>query len=225
MVCLDPCFYSSNEETVDSTYTPSLMARVYTNMIIADLARRLQERVELELSRTAADHPHEPPRRIAPEVEIEGMDVLLQALSRSTDEIGSYGDCSSTCSDSLDSSLCGSDIDDDSVLQMRRGKRRCQFRNRRNIGRHVELTNELNVDSLRLARKTMEDKKTNDNQDRDSLDYVSFESTDLLDEVSDTIVMLKDASRSSLSSLSSAQGVASHAAPLMRRVRYGNAAA
>lgn len=211
-------FSSNDEETIESTSSATI--RDCTNTIIADLARRLQERVEMEQLRSN-EQPSHIPRRIAPEVEIEGMDVLLQALVRSQDMNTRDENCSSTCSNSLDSTMCESSSDDDSTMMLRRskGRRRCSFRNRKNIGRHLNLEDELNVDSLRLTRKTMESKKA------DADGSISYETLGFFDDVSDTIVIINDISKSSLSAVPSGSGIASANCPCMNPIHYGNAAA
>jgi hypothetical protein len=173
----------------------------YTNtqLLTAELVRRLQERVELEQQRRLSPNSNTRkklfPRRIAPEVEIEGMDVLLKALVKAEDNSRKSGFDSNSCNSTIyDSS------DDDTSVKMKRGRRRCQYKDLRYVGRHWDPENELNMDSLRLARKTMEQKrKSPDDNSNDIVDRLSFDSVEFCDDENDSIVvMLKDAPWSSM---------------------------
>jgi hypothetical protein len=222
--------FSSNEESFDSR--ESLLAMDHSNyhLIIADLVRRLQEQVELEQQRVSRHNNTtqngQIPRRIVPEVEIEGMDVFLGAVANAEAESRISGNDSSSCSSSTTTTTDSSD-DDGSVLQMNRGKRRCQFRNRRYVGRHWDPEDELNVDSLRLSRKTMEEKrKSREATSNETVDLVSLESVELCDEGNESVVMMmKDATRSSMSSMTSAMAVVSSTSYSSTPILYGNAAA
>ncbi|KAG7359470.1 hypothetical protein IV203_034568 [Nitzschia inconspicua] len=221
-LCRDVYSFSSDEETIDSAVSITAMPGDF-NMIIADLARCLQERVELEQRGVTAAQDRLSPRPSAPTVEIEGMDVLLQAMINSEDMKRDWV-CSSTYS--LDSTLDdSSDNDIVSVTPTRRAKRRSKFLNRGNIGCYWDLRDEFNVDSLRLTRKTMEDKKTTNHQSN-LQDDSSTNSIENFDDVTDTIVMMKDSSKSSLPASSPGLRIAApNNVPSIERIHYGNAAA
>ncbi|KAL3905435.1 MAG: hypothetical protein SGILL_009679 [Bacillariaceae sp.] len=186
---------------------------------------RLQERVEME-HRAAATRQTQQVHTTAPlndtssanvtTVEIEGMDLLFQGLVT----IGDLESCDSVSTNSSSSNTIISE-EDDAVLRTRNTPRRRSTLNRHNIGNHLQMTlpygpSELTVDSLRLARRIMEEK----HEHNESWDHIPLESIDLQDDLDSVVLLNKEMSKGSLS-LTSSNTTLSY----ISRKRVGNAAA
>jgi hypothetical protein len=199
--------FSSDEESSDCR--KCFLAEDYND---SHLLRHLIERVELEQQRESSHKDNNAqlkqiPRPIPPEVEIEGMDIIIHALANKEEDSTESGYSSTGSSDNT--TIYDSSDDDDSVLQMRGGKFRCQSRNGKDVYRHWDLKNDLNVDSLRLSRKRMErQRKNRDKNSHDNVDCLSFDSVDLCNDVNDTVdIMMKGPTRSSMPSTTSATSI------------------
>ena len=182
----------------------------HTSVVISDLAKLLQKQVELEHQQQQQQQqqriPHHTNEMRQSRVEIVGMDVLMQALA-ADDE----GD-----NDSADSCFSS-----DSVRQARKGnKRRCQFRNRQNIGNHYmglnDSAGEFSTDSVELAKRHLQKSKQQRGSSHEHQD--SVEEDVLNDEIPLVKELMKHLPPSGF-------GVASPDAPSMQAIRYGNAAA
>jgi hypothetical protein len=66
---------------------------------------------------------------------------------------------------------------DSKARNIRTRRRRCQFRNRQNIGAHLHLNSELTVDSLQLAHTCMKTKRNRDEK-RDTIHFESIQLDD-----------------------------------------------
>jgi hypothetical protein len=195
-----------------------------THLNNADLERCLHERLEQEQQRISlqsnqAQH-WQMSRDIESEGVVKGMDFFSIAVDNTAGESKKSGYGGNCCA----SNICGStDDNDDSVRPMKTRKRRCQFRNRRHIGRHWDPENELNIISLRLFGKTFDEIRRSRNEINDMLNHLSLDFNELTVQANDTVVtMMKDATRSSMSSSTANVSASSHEAmPIL----YGSAAA
>jgi hypothetical protein len=216
--------FSSNEESFDSRESLLAMNNTDTLLTIPDSAQRLKQRVELEPSSThnSSAKQKQISQPIAMEVEIEGMEVLLHTLANREYESRE----SRCCSSSYTSTLYDSSDDDESVLQIRGSKNRCQFRNRGYVGRQWDPENDLNIDSLRLSRKTFEDtRKGRAENGNDNLDPLSSDSFERCNEAYDTVVITKkDPTRLSLPSTTSTKAVVFPTSHSSTQIQYRYAA-
>ena len=212
---------------------------------ISELAVRLRERVQMEQRSGRQDRPsveellfQHTESSVAEEeiknnqVQIEGMDLLLQALHKSTklnSDVSSATSSDFSDDDSCDTDTTTSHEPDDSQLRTRGGgpqRRRCQILSRQTIGAQLHLPSELTVDSLRLARTCM-NKKHEGNDHNAPWDKITFDTVEFEDDPAAPqmeTILVKDASRASLlsqKSLSSTNTILSN--PFHRS--FGNAAA
>ncbi|KAL3920410.1 MAG: hypothetical protein SGILL_003280 [Bacillariaceae sp.] len=232
--------FQSDIESISNSIPELGLAEVRSP--ISELALRLRQRVLMEqdgrrqtthrpsVEELLFEEPEFTSGSCANTVQIEGMDLLRQALQASMD-LDRQEDDDSISTSSYDDDSCDTDTTtshepDDTQLRTRGSgprRRRCQFLNRQSIGAHLNLLpNELSVDSLRLARTCM-DKKHDKNEEWDKITFDSVEIEDDVEPQMETI-MVKDCSRTSLlsqKSLSSSNTLLTH--PSHRS--FGNAAA